>query len=499
MTTLAQDPKGYYAALGIEPGALAKDIKRAYHVRAKSVHPDRNPSPSAREEFQRLAEAYRILSHALHRAEYDATGVHPLIEDGEDYPSSPLACTCCGKVTAQPRYVIFSWVKSYLLWARTGREEGIFCRDCADRLAVRASVTSWTWGWWSLPGIVLTPMALIRNMRGGKKPRDANARLLIRQAKAFLAWDEIDISASLADQAARYARLSVHRRQIEDIRRAASGARRRLRCRWGIGASPGVFWAQCLPVMALAGMVVVGGGIIAGMLPWSEPASARAEIVVRPAQAGDVRYVALDDLKLRQYPQERAPVLTLLDRFSSVRIIESRDDGWSHIRSVSGAEGWVPTRALYAGSGSSMKQEWCAEHLGPAPTPGEILTRRAGGDHRLLVHNDTRQDAVVKLKTAAGVTVLSFFVPATYHLGVGGIPEGTYRIEFATGNKYSRPCGLFVRGMGAATMPFRITFRPVSVTKGQGLGHIPEITLTPTHGQSQGPLPLDLDRFTGDD
>ena len=141
-STLSQDPKGYYAILGLAPGADLATIKAAYRARVKKVHPDRNPGEAARLEFQRLAEAYRVLQDVLRRAEYDATGVHPLTEDGDDYPSTPFACSCCGKITAQPRYVIFHRVKSYLIWARWSRDEGIFCRDCADLAAARASTSS---------------------------------------------------------------------------------------------------------------------------------------------------------------------------------------------------------------------------------------------------------------------------------------------------------------------------------------------------------------------
>lgn len=497
MTTISQDPKGYYSVLGIAPGADLAAIKTAYRSRVKAVHPDRNRSPQATEEFQRLVEAYRVLRDVVHRAEYDATGVHPLIEDGDDYPSTPFACSCCGAITAQPRYVIFHQVKSYLLWARRRRLEGIFCRDCADRTATRASTVTWLMGWWSPPGLVLAPLALVRNLSGGTKPADQNARLLIRQARAFLALDEFDLARALADQAASFARLSVHKRQVDDlVRDIPSTPGRRLRGRWAPW-SGGAFLAQLAPLVALP--VVIGMFALIVTRPWDKPVTTSAGISVRAAEIGAIRHVAIPDLKLRQAAAPGAPVLALLDRFTTVQVVDSDGGEWSKVRAPSGVEGWVQTRSLYAGSGSLFKQEWCADNRGAPPQSGELLVRRATGEHRLLIHNDGRQDAVVKLKTATGNTVVAYFVPATYTIGVAGIPDGAYRIEFATGANYSRSCGTFVTDMRAGLLPFTLTYKQVSAARAQSISTIPEINLVAPPGDPRAPQPLDLDRFAADD
>lgn len=497
MSSISQDPKGYYAVLGLPPGADLAAIKAAYRARVKTVHPDRNQTRAAAEEFQRLAEAYRVLRDVVHRAEYDATGGHPLIDDGDDYPATPFACSCCGAITAQPRYVIFHRVKSFLLWAKRSRTEGIFCRDCADAAAVRASVFTWALGWWSLPGLVLAPIALIRNLLGGTYPRNQNARLLIRQARAFLALDEVDLARALTEQAGRFARLSVHKRQVDDLRRAAPGTPgRRLKDRWGaLGGS--VFLAQLAPLVALP--VLVGMVALVASKPWEKPVSAKAGITVKPADIGEIRHVAVGDLKLRQAAIEGAPVLALLDRFTTVQVTGHEGSEWSKVRTPAGVEGWVTTRALYAGSGSLFKQEWCAENKGGPPQPGEVLVRRATGEHRLLIHNDGRRDAVVKLKTISGNTVVSYYIPATYHMGVNGIPDGTYRIEFATGAAYSRSCGIFATGMQAGLLPFTLTYKQVSASRAQSITAIPEISIVTAPGDAKQPQPLDLERFAADD
>jgi DnaJ-class molecular chaperone len=65
------DPKGYYAVLGLSPGANAAQIKATFRRRAMELHPDRNRSHNATALFQLLAEAYGVLSDQVARAQYD--------------------------------------------------------------------------------------------------------------------------------------------------------------------------------------------------------------------------------------------------------------------------------------------------------------------------------------------------------------------------------------------------------------------------------------------
>ena len=50
--------KDFHKILGLSPGSTKKQIKSAYRKLALKYHPDRNPSPAARQKFQEITEAY---------------------------------------------------------------------------------------------------------------------------------------------------------------------------------------------------------------------------------------------------------------------------------------------------------------------------------------------------------------------------------------------------------------------------------------------------------
>ncbi|NKB89922.1 MAG: DnaJ domain-containing protein [Acidobacteria bacterium] len=74
--------KDYYAALGVEKGAPADEIKRAYRRLARKWHPDVNPGDTnAEERFKEISEAYHVLGDDKRRKQYDQIGPDAFAQD----------------------------------------------------------------------------------------------------------------------------------------------------------------------------------------------------------------------------------------------------------------------------------------------------------------------------------------------------------------------------------------------------------------------------------
>ncbi len=82
------DPKGYYRALGLEPGASMAAVRAAWRRLAREHHPDAGGDEG---RFHHLLEAYETLSDPMRRMAYDrdATGNGEVGPGPSHRPSSP--------------------------------------------------------------------------------------------------------------------------------------------------------------------------------------------------------------------------------------------------------------------------------------------------------------------------------------------------------------------------------------------------------------------------
>ncbi len=280
------DVKGYYETLGLTPEADTAAVKRAFRSRAKQSHPDAVGLGDA-EGFHKLTEAYETLSDTDRRADYDAICVAaatastkakpkkpmwerkvkpkpreakpdppaptPAPEDEEPAAPEPVRCERCGIISAQLRFARFRRVIGLVTRSRRKTIEGIYCRPCANKLAVRASAITWLLGWWSLPrGPLDTMRALFYNLAGGDRPVEENARLMARQAHVFAAQGRPTLAGILALQSHQL----LPNPALLGLARLAEG--RTLKDRWRVGGV--AFVVQAFPigiVIAWLGMHLV--------------------------------------------------------------------------------------------------------------------------------------------------------------------------------------------------------------------------------------------------
>lgn len=482
------DPKGYYALLGLSPSATADEIKAAYRRRAKEVHPDHNPSPSADVEFQQLSEAYHTLYDGRKRARYDAGASHARktatnaahseasasgTQDHADRSSStsrssaredtsshrqsradggsqrkttgyaaysaasaasaqasargsgqartasrphrhgtsaynqaagtarrgqpvapPCSCHRCGKLAAQPRYVVFPLVRGRLFRLLRSQVEGVFCRRCADILALQTALKTWLLGWWAIPlGPVFALLTLVTLARGGIFPREKNFNVLLKQSRAFQARHDRALAYGLALQAKSYAENDTERALADGILRstAESNGSRVLKNRWH-GLSR---WrlAQAIPplvvITSLWMLFTAPGGLPKVIWPWQRalpPLEAAYPPLLRPPPA--VEGVQVDGLErptlLRtgrlyevtaQLVMYTGPAVTFkdireLDVGAMVLVMENAPEGgWVRVLAGDGTMGYVQGRYLTPGLPNRTLEEGTTTPKSAAPPP----------------------------------------------------------------------------------------------------------------------------------
>ncbi|ADD68472.1 chaperone protein DnaJ [Denitrovibrio acetiphilus DSM 12809] len=81
--------RDYYEVLGVQKGASAEEIKKAYRKLARKYHPDVNPGDStAEDKFKEISEAYGVLSDTEKKKQYDSLGHDTFKNGGHGYDFS---------------------------------------------------------------------------------------------------------------------------------------------------------------------------------------------------------------------------------------------------------------------------------------------------------------------------------------------------------------------------------------------------------------------------
>jgi curved DNA-binding protein CbpA len=123
--------------------------------------------------------------------------------------------------------------------------------------------------------------------------------------------------------------------------------------------------------------------------------------------------------------------------------------GLVEIRLADGDSGFVDAARLAPGDGAAARRSYCTHSAGPAPENGAVLDRQGTGEAHLRIDNHASQPAVARLRDAAGAIAVSVFLAPGGSATVTGLPDVSYRPEFAVGELWSRACNRFSAGMRA--------------------------------------------------
>jgi hypothetical protein len=403
---MSDDLKGYYARLGVVPTASDAEIRAAYRNLAKEHHPDAGHAKDDGARFKGISEAYAVLSDTESRAAYDGLSATTSATSAQESRSQiiPICCDSCGKVTAQPRYVVFRHVVSFVLGTVRTPVQGIFCADCARSKALKATALSAVAGWWGVPwGPVWTFAEGFKNAFGGTSDAANNERLLWHNALAFGLQGQNRLSIALADRlrGAKDRQIAANAAKLIDhfnVRGVELGSTT-LKDPWARSPAHLLshFTIITVPPILLAGVIFAAA---------QQPQST-------------LTYPPLADVPPSAYGQP-AVVGTADPESLPVKIAE------------------VPV---------------CKRQ----PANGAVLTgkrRLLSSGHLLEINNGSAGDAIVKLRRSETMkTTASFLVRSNESASLSGIPDGEYAIQYAFGPSLSEDCKSFTSIESAGQFP----------------------------------------------
>jgi len=400
------DPKRYYARLGVEPSASAEAIKSAYRQLAKKLHPDIDRDAGAKARFQAINEAYGVLSDPDLRSAYDALQYTNPASQPRETKLEPICCSQCGRVTAQPRSTVFYRVVSLVVLTTRTPIQGIFCSACGRAIAFRATLCSAFFGWWGFPwGPIWTISSICQNALGGRHSKDIDEKLIWYNALAFFRKGQLAISYALAQQirTAHDAEIAISAVKLMDHLRAAGvpAASPMLKNPWQ--ANPLAVLAQFALLLAVPSVI--------GLAAYSN--DSQHGLPSRPAPPS---YHA-------NQPSYSIPTITTAPSSQTTPATNAAP---------------VPTCAF-------------------PPSNGEILVKHgkwSNEGHSIEITNGSGGNAIIKVRDAYSASVVvSFFVAKGATASIVNVPDGTYRIQYAFGGDLRSDCRSFVRVTSAAQFP----------------------------------------------
>jgi hypothetical protein len=164
-----------------------------------------------------------------------------------------------------------------------------------------------------------------------------------------------------------------------------------------------------------------------------------------------------DDARHSLVPWSQLPPFSAVQ---GLRLVKT--NGMVEVKVTDTANGFVEASRLTPGDPTAAARAWCTYHAGPTPRNGEVLWHGGLGRATLEIENLAGQPAVVKVRSPDGGLIASVFLGPGGETTIEGLPEEPSRLDFATGEVWSRACHGFEAGMRAMRLPDLVTFGALS-------------------------------------
>lgn len=131
MYDLREEGVNYYRVLGVPRASHPSAIKKAFKRMSLELHPDKNSSPYAQEEFQRVKHAHDVLMNADLRVSYDKMG-----EEGVEFSTQMVLDNqqlLIGLLVSYISQTIFSFIMT-VSGKAGGKPRVLFCRQLANSI-----------------------------------------------------------------------------------------------------------------------------------------------------------------------------------------------------------------------------------------------------------------------------------------------------------------------------------------------------------------------------
>jgi len=249
-----------------------------------------------------------------------------------------------------------------------------------------------------------------------------------------------------------------------------------------------------LPGLPIASAVAMGDPVrsqdsskpaLAGS-PSTTPSSGGATHYVKPS--GSSTYTWTKDGKEGYLIGESLPP------FTSVELIDYlTSSSFAQIRLSFGQIVYVDSQHLTPGDAVAAEKAFCLYAPDQPIVNNEFLTRHGLGPHNITISNTGSRPSVAVMRSSGGVIAVSVFVAPYSSAYIDRFPSGNYRLEFATGQVFSRKCRKFVGERRAQRFPNYTDFvSTTSMVGDQTCHHYKEATFTITPGPNGNVYPIDM-------